>query len=232
MAKYAILKSFYASEAWQKFRIVVINERAIRDGGMRCEHCGKYVLKSSELTLHHIIELTPENVHDVHIALNPENILVVHHECHNEIHGRFGYQTEKGVYIVYGPPLAGHDDYVEQHSVRGDLVVDMDRLYAAVSMLPYYDKPDGLLPNVRGIHNMLIDNIKTRYGKWRSAWVIGGYADKRKRERLAEDLGAELIFCDVSRDECLARLEVDEDRKFRRDEWRGYIDKWFEQYQP
>ncbi|MEC0107256.1 HNH endonuclease signature motif containing protein [Paenibacillus taichungensis] len=227
MAKYSILKSFYASEVWQNFRLVVIGER-----GLRCEHCGKYVLKSSELTLHHIIELTPENVGDANIALNPDNIMVVHHECHNQIHGRFGYQFEQGVYIVYGPPLAGHDEYVSAHMSRGDIVVDMDKLFAAVSLLPSYDKPNGLLSNVRAVHNILIDNIKTRYGKWRSAWVIGGYAEKRKRERLAEDLGAELIFCDVSREECYNRLSVDEQRKHRQDEWRGYIDKWFEQYQP
>lgn len=225
MAKYAILKSFYASEAWQKFRMVVISER-----GLRCEHCSETVLKSSELTLHHIEELTPENVHDVNIALNPENIMVVHHECHNEIHGRFGYQPEKGVYIVYGPPLAGHELYVQERMCRGDIVVDMDRLYVAVSMLPDYDKPDNLLANVRGVYNALIDNIKTRYGKWHSAWVIGGFADKYKRERMATELGAELIFCDVSKDECYRRLEADEARRYRQDEWRRYIDKWFDSY--
>ncbi|WP_459997301.1 hypothetical protein [Paradesulfitobacterium aromaticivorans] len=108
--------------------------------------------------------------------------------------------------------------------------MDMDALYHAVSMLPSYDKPDNLLSNIRGIHNLLIDNIKTRYGKWTNAWIIGGYADKYKRERLADDLGAELIFCDVSREECLRRLEADEVRRYRQDEWRGYIEKWFEQF--
>jgi hypothetical protein len=113
---------------------------------------------------------------------------------------------------------------------RGDLVVDMDQLYAAVSLLPYYDKTDNLLTNVRIIHNQLLDNIKTRYGRWNNAWVIGGYADKYKRERLANDLGAEIIFCEVSHEECLRRLQIDHDRKFRQDEWKGYIDKWFERY--
>ena len=75
---------------------------------------------------------------------------------------------------------------------RGDLVVDMDRLYEAVSMLHVYDKPNNLFGNVIGIHNLLIDNIKTRYGKWNDAWVIGGYADRYKREKLAEDLGADI----------------------------------------
>ena len=96
---------------------------------------------------------------------------------------------------------------------RGDLVVDMDRLYSAASMLPYYDKPENLLSNVIGIRNALIDNIKTRYGKWNNAFIIGGYPDKYKREKLAEDLGAEIIFCDVSKAECLKRLDIDEDRQ-------------------
>jgi predicted kinase len=225
MAKYAVLKSFYASQEWQTFRMIIINQR-----GLKCEHCNEIVSKSSELTLHHTIELTPENVHDAMISLNPELIMVVHHECHNKIHNRFGYKASNGVNIVYGPPLSGKSTYVNHHFSRGDLVVDMDRLYAAVSLLPYYDKPDALFSNVIGIHNQLIDNIKTRLGKWNSAWVIGGYADKFKRSRLADQLGADLIFCDVSQEECLRRLDQDEERQYRKDEWRGYINKWFEQY--
>ncbi|MCR8635759.1 HNH endonuclease [Paenibacillus radicis (ex Xue et al. 2023)] len=225
MAKYAILQSFYASQEWQTFRMVVINQR-----GLRCEHCQNRVTRSSELTLHHIIELTPENVHDVNISLNPDNIMVVHHECHNQIHGRFGYQQSGGVYIVYGPPLAGMEEYVRHHMSRGDLVVDMDRLYTAVSMLPHYDKPDNLFSNVIGLHNQLIDNIKVRLGKWGSAWIIGGYADRHKRNRLADELGAEIVFFNLSKEECLRRLDADEELKFRKDEWRKYIEKWFETY--
>lgn len=229
--RYAILKSFYASEVWINFRMLIINERAKRDGGPTCEHCKKRVAHSRELTLHHKIELTPENVHDVMIALNPENILVVHnHPCHDQIHGRFGYEPEKGVWIVYGPPLSGKTSYVQENKGRNDIVVDMDRLYSAVTMLPEYDKPDTLISNVMGLQRQLIDNIKTRYGKWHSAWVVGGYADKYKRERMAVDLGAEIIFCDVSKEECLRRLAQDEERRCRQDEWQRYIEKWFEGY--
>jgi predicted kinase len=131
---------------------------------------------------------------------------------------------------VFGSPLSGKKTYVRENMHRGDLVVDMDRLYSAVSLLPVYDKPNNLFGNVMGIHNLLIDNLKTRYGKWNDAWVIGGYADRYKREKLAEDLGAELIFCNVSKEECLKRLEQDEDRRFRKDEWKTYIEKWFSEY--
>jgi len=225
MAKYAILKSFYASDEWINFRLLLINER-----GNKCEKCGRTIAKSIEIIGHHTIELTPENVCDYNISLNPKNVILVCFDCHNQIHHRFGHKPTKDVCIVYGPPLAGKKTFIRQQISRGDLVVDIDQLYTAVSMLPYYDKPDNLLVNVRGIHNQLLDNIKTRYGKWNNAWIIGGYADRYKREKLAADLGAELIFCYVSQDECLRRLELDEDRRYRQDEWAGYIHKWFEEY--
>jgi len=96
--------------------------------------------------------------------------------------------------------------------------------------LPTYDKPSNLFNNVSAIQSTLIDNIKTRYGKWHNAWVIGGYADKYKRERLAEELGAEIIFIDVSKEECIARLQQDTGRQYRQAEWTNYIVKWFEQH--
>jgi predicted kinase/RNA polymerase subunit RPABC4/transcription elongation factor Spt4 len=225
MVRHAVIKSFYASEAWINLRLQLINER-----GNRCERCKKIITRSRDLIGHHKTELTPENVNDYMISLNPERIEIICFDCHNKEHKRFGYHSGHSVYLIYGPPMSGKTTFVKENISRGDLIVDMDQLYAAVSMLPYYDKPDNLLTNVRGIHNQLVDNIKTRYGKWNDAWVIGGYADKYKRERLAEDLGAELIFCDVSKDECLRRLSLDADRQYRQDEWKEYINKWFESY--
>lgn len=225
MAKHAVIKSFYASEKWVTLRLLLINER-----GNKCNHCKEIIPRSKDLIGHHKVELTPENVNDSMISLNPDLIEIVCFDCHNKIHRRFGYQNAKKVYIVYGPPLSGKTSFVRENMERGDLVVDLDILSAALSLQPTYDKPDNLFNNVMGVHNLLLDNIKTRYGKWHDAWIIGGYADKYKRERLAEELGAELIFCDVSQEECMRRLELDEDRQFRKDEWLGYIDKWFAGY--
>lgn len=225
MARHAVIKSFYASEEWINLRLLLINQRK-----NKCERCEKIIPKSKDLIGHHMIELTPENVHDRMISLNPDKIEIICFDCHNKEHKRFGYHGEKQVYLVYGPPMSGKTTFVKENISRGDIVVDMDQLYAAVSMLPYYDKPDNLLTNVLGIHNQLIDNIRTRYGKWHNAWIIGGYADKYKREKLADDLGAELIFCNVSKEACLRRLSMDLDRQYRQDEWAAYIDKWFSSY--
>lgn len=225
MAKHVVLKTFYNSDKWSIFRLNLIAER-----GNKCSRCKQTIAKSKDIIGHHKIELTPENVHDHMISLNPELVDLVCFDCHNKEHNRFGHSGEKKVFLVYGPPMSGKTTFVNENMQRGDIVVDMDRLYAAITGLPEYDKPDNLLPIIRGIHNVLIDNIKTRYGKWHNAWVIGGYADKYKRERLANDIGAEIIFCDVSKQECLNRLKVDAGRQYRQDEWEGYIDKWFESY--
>lgn len=225
MSKYAIIKSFLTSDPWISFRLTLIAER-----GNKCEKCGRIIARSIDIIGHHKIELTPENVSDYSISLNPDNVMLVCFGCHNVIHNRFGMAPSRSVYIVYGPPLAGKKSFVWQQMTRGDIVVDMDRLYHALTMLPVYDKPDNLLFVVKGVYSQLLDNIKTRYGKWSNAWVVGGYADKRSREKLADDLGAELVFCNVSQDECLRRLYMDDDIRFRRAEWEGYIQKWFDTY--
>lgn len=225
MARYSELHSFYCSVKWRRFRSMIIAER-----GPVCAKCGKIMVNPLDCELDHIKELTPENVNDTKISLNPDNVQILCHACHDKKHGRFGKKAEQGIFLIYGPPLSGKTTYVLEHMQRGDLVVDMDKLFSAISLLPEYDKPNELLKNVFGVRDLLIDNIKTRYGKWRSAWIVGTYPDKYKREQIANATGATIIFCEATRDECMQRLEADEGRRNRREEWTEYIDKWFERY--
>lgn len=226
MAKYDILKSFYNSKRWRDFRTEIIATR-----GPVCVDCHKAIINPKEIEIDHDpIELTPENVGNPNIALNPENVKVRCHDCHNKRHNRFGHQAEQGVFLIYGPPFAGKSTYVLQHMQRGDLVVDVNTLFHAISLLPEYDKPSELLSNTLALRDLLLDNIKTRYGKWRSAWIIGTYPDKYQREKVANDTGATIIYCEATKEECLQRLHADTERWNRRDEWEGYIDKWFNQH--
>lgn len=225
MARHSVLQTFYASDIWRDFRLGLIIER-----GPYCQECRELITDTKKLIGHHEVELTPENVHDHMISLNPLLVKLVCHDCHNKAHNRFGSKRQRLVYLVYGPPLAGKKSFVLEQMMRGDLVVDMDKLFEAVSFLPSYDKPNNLLSNVMGLHNLLLDNIKTRAGKWGNAWVIGGYPDRFKRERTADDLGAELVFIETPKEVCFARLDADPFRSSSGAEWRGYIDKWFEQH--
>lgn len=226
-------KQFYNSKRWNLFRLNVIARRSMETNGeIHCEYCGKVIAATGDVELDHIKELTKENLNDVCVSLNPDNVKIACHNCHNKKHNRFGSRQKGKVYIVYGPPCSGKSSYIKENMIRGDIVVDIDRLFSAVSFLDLYDKPEALKYNVFELRNLLIDNIKTRYGKFFNAWIVGGYTNKHDRERLAEDLGAELVLIDTSKEECLHRLETCNDcRQYQRNEWAKYINKWFDDFE-
>lgn len=55
-------------------------------GGL-CENCYKDgVIRSGEI-VHHKIHITPQNISDESITLNPSNLVLVCRECHAKEHG-------------------------------------------------------------------------------------------------------------------------------------------------
>lgn len=212
----------YQSKAWADLRQTLIAER-----GMRCEECGRIILRSSEIVADHIKELTPDNVTDPAVALNQENIKLICEDCHNRKHVRFGY-VNKEVFIIYGAPCSGKTTMVNQLRQRGDVIVDMDRLYSAISGCSLFDKPDNLRQVIFRTRDALLDIIRTRYGRWYNAYIVGGYPHKAAREELARRLNAKLIYCEATKEECLARAEL---RGTFAKEYKKYILKWFDEYQ-
>lgn len=227
---------FYNSDKWRTFRAGIILARR-KNGRIICESCGKNIVVSKHIQLHHKIELDEDNWKDANIALNPDNIELWCHHCHNKHHKRFcggGHKRrEKAVYLVYGPPMSGKTSYVIEHMEKGDIVVDIDKLYEAVSFCDLYDKPDNLKYNIFSIRNHIIDNIKTRYGGFRTAWIIGGYPSKVERDRLINELGASPIYLETTKEECINRLNKSNDyREENKAEWIEYINKWFNEFVP
>ena len=218
------LQSFYRSKEWMSFREAFIAGRS----ETVCEHCGRLIVRKYDMILHHITELTEENVNDYNISLNPENIMLVHHKCHNIIHNKLGYANRQ-VFLVYGSPLSGKNTFVKENMNEGDLVVDVDNIWQCVSNCNRYIKPNRLRSNVFQIRDAMLDMVRTRNGKWLNAWVIGGYPLISERERLCKSLGAREIFIDTSEEECLQRLYENPDG---RDvgEWEKFIHDWWEKY--
>lgn len=202
-------------------------ERAHKDDGLLyCAYCEKPIVKAYDCIGHHVIHLTEENVNDVEISLNPTNVVLVHHKCHNRIHGKLSY-SRRSVYLVYGPPMSGKSTWVNDVRDKGDLVVDINAIWKCISGSDT-DKDGRLKPNVFGIRDKLIEDIKYRRGRWNNAYVIGGYPLISERERLCKELGAEEIFVECDRDECIARLIECNERDTT--EWTKYIDDWFCKY--
>ena len=224
------LFTFYRSDEWKDFIKALRQERTNADGFLICEHCGRPILKAYDAIAHHLQELTEENVNDYAISLNPENIALVHHACHNRIHDRFGNRSPRQVFIVYGAPLAGKSSWVNDNKGEGDLVLDLDSIWEAVSGCRRYEKPARLNAVVFRIRDDLLDIVRHRLGKWRNAYIIGGYPLQGERERLAQELHARIVHIDTDKAECLRRLENDTERD--KTAYAGYIAEYFDRLTP
>lgn len=225
-------QAFYKSRQWENLIKLLRIERVSKDGFVICEHCGKPILKAYDCIAHHVIELTEDNVDDAAVALNPENIKLVHFRCHNEIHKRFGYGNQariiQQVYLVYGSPCSGKTTWVDSVAESEDIIMDIDRLWSAVrsGSCGLYEKPPELKSNVFSMRDCLLDMIRVRRGKWHNAYVIGGYPLQGERERLADSLNARLVFIDTPKEVCLERA------KQKNSDWTDFVENWFERYSP
>lgn len=224
-----MLSNFYKSRDWVNLMQVIRLERVNSEGQLICEYCGKPIIAKYDCIGHHKIELTEANVDDANIALNPDNIMLVHHRCHNKIHNKLSYSQH--VYLVYGSPLSGKNTFVKDNMDVGDCIVDIDNIWQSISGCDRYIKPNRLRSCVFNIRNHMIDMVRMRQGKWLNAWIIGGYPLISERERLCKALGAREIFIDTPREKCIERLHANpEGRDIL--EWEKYIAEWWERYDP
>lgn len=223
------LFAFYRSKEWAALLARLKMERLTGDGEIICEYCGKPITRAYDMIGHHKEELTDENVNDFAVSLNPDNIMLVHHRCHNYIHNKLGYAVRE-VYLVYGAPLSGKYTWVQENMNEGDLVIDLDNIWQCISGMPRYVKPNRLKSVAFNVRNALIDAVRYRAGRWNNAYIIGGYALSSERMRLCKELGAREVMIESTQDECLARLEQREN--VDKSEWKRYIEDWFRLYTP
>ena len=142
----------------------------------------------------------------------------------------FGEETRQ-VYLVYGSPLSGKTSWVWDAKTEGDLIVDMDSIWQCISGCECYVKPGALNSCAFGVRDYLIDCIKYRRGKWRNAYLVGGYPLISERERLCRELRAREVFIDTPKEECIRRLSLCTDNRDKI-EWQKFIDDWWKRYSP
>ena len=82
-------RNFYNSVAWKQARNAYANKKH-----HLCEDCldrGEYRYGA---IVHHIVELTPDNITDEDVALNENNFRLVCRSCHERIHSGIGKRWE------------------------------------------------------------------------------------------------------------------------------------------
>jgi len=85
-------KPFYHSRAWQGVRELVMT----RSHGL-CERCMERGEMVPADVVHHTTPLTPENVGDPEVSLNPDRLQALCHDCHTEVHQQLGVGAMNGV---------------------------------------------------------------------------------------------------------------------------------------
>lgn len=69
-------KSFYHSKQWAETR-----DYCLKRDKYLCVRCGKPAEE-----VHHIVHLSPKNIGDVNVTMNPDNLICLCRDCHFEIH--------------------------------------------------------------------------------------------------------------------------------------------------
>ena len=134
------------------------------------------------------------------------------------------------VTLVCGPPGAGKSSWVSERAGHGDLVWDHDLVAWALSggRLERYDRPRQLLPFVmaarRGVFRELVSSPVR-------GWVILSEPKATRRERIASQLGAEIVVLDVDPNRCMRNILNDPNRGLRSMQLtQPLIDKWWKDY--
>ena len=84
-------KTFYKSKAWQACREAYLKQKH----GL-CEQCMRRGIYTPADTVHHVRHITPDNITDPSVTLNPENLMALCRDCHAEMHkGKRRYMVDK-----------------------------------------------------------------------------------------------------------------------------------------
>lgn len=134
-------------------------------------------------------------------------------------------------YVVCGPPGSGKTTWVTNRQRWGDVVVDMDELFVAVTGLPWYEKPEALVKLVLELQETALRWIERNPARFVNAWVITGGAKAAGRARLAGRLQAKVVVLETPPDECLRRIAADTRRAEKMERWSPLVYKWWREYE-
>lgn len=253
MAK-SFSKSFYNSRPWKDAREAYVKSRLLIDAG-DCELCQE---KAGE-EVHHKIFLTPTNIDDPKITLNPDNFELLCYDCHRLRHetarkiaylasirrrgigkilkgGKY-YLDENGnvnpfrCIVVWGSPGSGKSTYVQSNMSPGDAVIDLDLIGHALSMAQKSETPPNILPTAFDVRDFLLEKVERREINARTVWIVATLPRKTQRADIKSRLDAELVYIRSTIQECYRHMLHDDERKDKALQ-ASFIDKWWKDYEP
>lgn len=134
------------------------------------------------------------------------------------------------VELVTGPPGSGKSTLARERMRRGDVLLDMDRLWVALTGLEEYDRPTSLLPLVRGARDGVLMRLGNTVGLRRAVVVAcaGSRIDRINTGRLTA-WPTSLTVLEVPADECLRRIAAQQ--RAGTTDWKALVEQWWRDYQ-
>lgn len=207
-------RKFYNSKKWKKARAAYVTARVKTDGGI-CERCK---VKPGE-EVHHIEMITPGNINNPNITLNPKNFMFVCRDCHFAIHREITFQqfhrlevlNDKGLYfdskgdlkqmgvkIVNGALKdKAYADIIRPQRNKQDIVIDWERIQDAwdcglePSTSNTWNLTDRIYENILGLIQDRDSVIDCK-----TVWIVTDIPQMKKVEALANRLNAEVLQMD------------------------------------
>ena len=130
-------------------------------------------------------------------------------------------QMERNIKIITGSPCSGKNTYVEKHKRKGDIVWDFDKVHTALTGEASHNHIENVRKYIFSMRDTFYKDIKKE--KNIRVWIINSSPLKEVRQKLAEELGAEIIFIKRSKNECLKVAQNE-----RPSQWENYINSYFE----
>lgn len=128
------------------------------------------------------------------------------------------------VTLVYGPPCAGKNTYVDRHRAPGDLVLDFDAIVTALGGAGGHDQPEQLRPFAFDCVDAVMRRLATGDHIVERAWVIHTAPTRAERDPFRRGALVALVP-----DQAVCE---DRARRERPGEWLGYIENWYARYEP
>lgn len=133
------------------------------------------------------------------------------------------------VIVVAGAPASGKTTYVREHAKPGELILDVDDLFKALSGWDRNARPEALLPFVLAARDAVVARL-ARPGPLRRGWVITATPDPAKRDALVRRTGGRLVVLATPAAVCEQRLRS---RKAQRKNLKllmSVVKDWWRQY--
>ena len=130
--------------------------------------------------------------------------------------------------LVAGPPGSGKTTYVHTHAQRGDLIVDYDLIFRALSGLDTHDRPTDLRGHVLDARDAVLSRLEIRPGEVQRAWIIHAAPKAEQRASLRARFDARVVLMLTPREVCAQRLAA----RDRSGGWQAALDAWWSTYDP